>query len=139
MRPLWFTLLVACGSASVPPTGNDASTIADATAEWDPSLEDGFAPLPEAGEAPDVGLLDGGGLFLCFGCICDGRTSYCNTSEKFPALDPIFGDAGACGSTSRCKPYPPGCAPNPTCACIKACSCERADGGDGLYAGCFYP
>ena len=139
---MWLGLLVACGSTSVPSEVADATSDGDAVVESGmPELEDGFTPLPlvDAEPKPDIGLIDGGGLFLCYSCTGDGRTHYCNTSEKFPSLDPVFGDAGACGATSRCKPYPPGCLPSPSCACLKSCSCERAESGDGLVAGCFYP
>ncbi|CAN5651979.1 hypothetical protein BH09MYX1_BH09MYX1_27470 [soil metagenome] len=141
MKAAWALFLVACGTGSVPVEQHDASI--DAEIETGPTeLIDGFSPLIDAEPTENVGLVDGGGPFLCGYCICDGRTRYCNTTEKFPALDPNFGDASACGDAGRCLPYPSGCLPTPTCACLAkagACSCDRSAVGDGLSAGCFYP
>ena len=98
-------------------------------------------------EVPDVGLVDGGGPFLCNNCLCDGRTHYCDISSVGPPvpLAPVFGDAGPCpdGGTI-CRPLPKGCVPA-SCACLAnasmgaGCRCFRSSDGDGLLAGCALP
>jgi hypothetical protein len=101
---------------------------------------------------PDVVLVDGGGPFLCgvggWGCICDGRTHWCEIGAAGPPLDPPppppkGWEAGVCGDDSICSPLPSSCLALPSCAClltsIPLCYCEHSDAGDGLVAGCFLP
>lgn len=140
----------ACGSDD---TRTEA--VADATAEdaplddappftWSDATGPSDAYVPEA---PDVGLVDGGALFLCNTCLCDGRTHYCDISSAGAPvpLDPIFGDAGPClDGGSMCRLLPTGCVPA-NCACLPneskggECACFHSSKGDGLLAGCVLP
>ena len=141
----------ACGSdeprtESVPDATAEDAPLDDAPPfPWSDAMGPADVYVPEV---PDVGLVDGGGPFLCNGCLCDGRTHYCDfSSAGAPVpLAPIFGDAGACADagSSPCEPLPPGCVPA-NCACLPneskggACSCFRSKDGDGLLAGCVLP
>jgi hypothetical protein len=96
-----------------------------------------------AGDAGSVTVADAG-LFDCFGCACNGQTSYCYSASggfKTPPLP----DAGACvdqeGGSIHCKPLPDTCKGAPSCGCIPEaasfCSCE--DVGGGLDVHCNLP
>lgn len=138
-----MALLAAC-SATDPGSTFDASV--DATDAADaPTYDfpDCGVPKPcghEADASPLVGLVDGGGPFLCFGCPCDGKDHYCDTTSAGPPA-PTDPDAG-CLDAKRCKPYPSVCEKAPICLCLLStldggtCSCARAPSGDGLLAGC---
>ncbi len=135
---------VACGGGTGQP---DASV--DATTTPDVTQQDALVDA-----APDVEQpLEDGGLFLCFGCYCDGRNSYCRDIQG-PHM-PLDGDGGDASDLdaalcttdggTECLPYPDACAPSPTCSClvkwqtIPACSCAEADGGGGYDVGCYIP
>lgn len=147
VRRVGFLFVVAaCGTNAVAPAP-DAS-VEDATVSDGPTFGDaGWSPPDVGSPLPpwwDAGVEDGGGLFLCFGCVCDGRTHYCDTGSGPGA--PIPDDASACPDAegwSQCTPLPDGCAPA-TCSCLLPedpglCRCEHSDSGDGLNAGCVYP
>ena len=142
-------LTSACGSDEARTESAPDATSADATPDGEPPFtwSDAAARDIYVPEPPDVGLLDGGGLFLCSTCVCDGRTHYCDfSSAGAPApLAPFPGDAGPCpDGGSMCRPLPPSCIPA-NCACLPnettggACACFRSKEGDGLMAGCVLP
>lgn len=126
---------VACGSEPVWNAGPDAQD--DATDENVPSFGDGAVVVDDAAfvDAPDVGLDDGGGPFMCGNCTCDGRTHYCYAVAEGA---PIVGDASNCSS---CIPLPDACVPA-NCDCLPmmtSCECHRASTGDGLIVACLLP
>jgi hypothetical protein len=139
-------LFFACGCGSVPTHFVDAG---DATVPDAPSFSDA-APYDSAysDDAPEIAL-DGGGPFLCFGCVCDGTNHYCYDVWTGAPLDVDGGpDAEACPSeagASACLPVPVDCLPNPTCSCLAAhggCAdfhCALDPTGNGLEALCILP
>ena len=141
-----YALMLAFGCGSVPaPTQIDAATDLDATTQDAGPFNFGDATSDVAIDAPTfdvyVTLDDGGGLFQCGDCTCDGRTHYCDNSSVGP-LAPLD-DAAGCGFAS-CVPLPDGCVPA-DCECLPnanlgaGCACEHASDGDGLIAGCAAP
>ncbi len=95
-----------------------------------------------AGDAGNVTVADAG-LFDCYGCACNGATSYCvKASGGF--WTPPLPDAGLCSAdagTVHCKPLPDSCQGAPSCGCVpephNICDCE--DVGGGLMVKCYYP
>ncbi len=136
-------LLFVIGCGSVPPsyTVEGDATTSDASDASPFSFDD--AP-PPAVDAPDV-VLEGGGPFLCHGCICDGTKSYCYDLWVGAALDG-GSEAGECPTDggSACVPYTPDCLPNPTCACVlghvcPGSQCAMDKSGNGLDVLCILP
>ena len=99
----------------------------------------------QAGAAADGGIsVADAGLFDCFGCACDGTTSYCYSQSAGLGAPPLP-DAGAClgqdAGDSHCMPLPDTCVGAPSCGCLPQnlawCTCE--DVGGGLQVTCNYP
>ena len=89
-------------------------------------------------DAFDGGKFNGGGPFLCAGCVCDGTQDMCWSSAVWDA-----GDAAACASDAGyedwCGAIPIQCLPNPTCACIApltGCKCGVSADGNGYVLTC---
>jgi hypothetical protein len=119
-----------------------------------PPVPDGspFADAAVDGSAdagPDAPPFNGGGPFLCYGCICDGTLNMCVSGGGgggAPILgdagaDADFGDASACvlDAGQPCYPIPIQCLPKPTCACIMAatgCGCTVDSSGSGFDVLC---
>jgi hypothetical protein len=140
----WLSLfLVACGSApSVTDAGADATAGADASSDVGLSFD---APADVGFDAPDI-TLDGGGLFLCGNCQCDGRTHYCFSASGGPSPMPLAGDAATCaddaGGNPGCVPIPTSCEPIPACSCLNqtsVCTCAIDPSGNGLDVSCNFP
>jgi hypothetical protein len=143
---LCLMALAGCSTAesqngAAPDATTDEAYVGDSIADdgGNPWIDDssGWAPP----DAYAIGLIDGGGVFMCNGCMCDGRTHYCDIST---GLAPAFDAAGWDACAGSCLELPDGCAPQPTCACIHLwdwvqCSCRASDGGEGLFAGCNIP
>ncbi len=141
LRPLVGVVIacLACGGAS---STLDASTDVDAESDTDGSFfsfgdaaDDYDAPIFVM-TGPDVGLDDGGGIFMCGDCACDGRTHYCYALAEGA---PILGDDAA--DCSGCIPLPDACVPA-NCDCLPtfpSCWCHHASDGDGLIDGCLLP
>jgi hypothetical protein len=132
MRGLWTLVLVGCGGAvTTSDAGVDATTsdVADASIVFgdDVSSTKDAAPIDV-----NIGLVDGGGPFMCDQVVCDGRTQYCNISSVGPP------------GPAHCSQLPDGCVPA-SCECLpnanlgQGCSCAHATTGDGLIAGCQAP
>ncbi len=145
--PLFLALspaFVACGSADF--AKSDAGP--DATIEDAATDAFSFGDVVNDGKPPPVAL-DGGGPFLCFGCVCDGTTSFCeftSAGQAPVASDGGLGDAGACDldGGSSCMAIPSQCLPNPTCKCVlesfsPVCTCALDPSDDGLVVSCVYP
>lgn len=88
-------------------------------------------------------VLDGGKLFMCGTCLCDGLAAYCSKFHGGPPvdggwLDAPDGDICDGGSASgSCLPYPPSCNDAPACPCLKAggapsATCFEREGGVGF-------
>lgn len=124
----------------------------------------GFADAPtdvliEA--ASDATPFNGGGPFLCFGCVCNGSVDMCYTAGGGPppahaplddagadADDSGFGDASACdddAGPTACVELPIDCVLQPTCACIfqhvpqNVCTCDVDPSGNGFRVDCNFP
>jgi hypothetical protein len=144
-------VLVACGGATVVPDAGPDASVSDATIV-DASDDVALDAVVEADVETPLG---DAGLFLCVDCYCDGRTSYCRgLSGPHAPIDDAGDagngvlDAGLCApatTVAGCVPYPPPCAPSPTCACLLAnqvmpgCGCALVDGGAGYDVSCYVP
>jgi hypothetical protein len=135
LRPLvgLTVACLACGDASLTVASTDAEpdvTLSFGDAADDASIVDVIT------SGPDVGLDDGGGIFMCGNCACDGRTHYCYALAEGA---PIVGDDAA--DCSGCIPLPDACVPA-NCDCLPtfpSCWCHHAPTGDGLIDGCLLP
>jgi len=161
-----YLLLFAFTAACAPIEEDDICScpLADASFPLESGADVTFADAPA-----DTTPFNGGGDFLCKGCICDGTQRYCAivSGGKAPVLgdagddagdldagaldaetDAPFGDAGACdideAGASACTEIPLGCLPNPTCDCLlahvsEACTCAVDPSGSGLVVTCDFP
>jgi len=134
----WLLLapfLVAC-----PPTNIvddlpfDAQPSFDATTDAGPVFSDATIDV-----GADVPVFNGGGPFLCSGCVCDGTLNFCYPSDA--STGDADAEAGACGDASTsCDPIPVQCLPKPTCACLlgvwTSCTCAIDPSGNGLVLDC---
>ena len=152
MRWCLIPFLVACGST--PSNGGDAgsdATVKDASSELLFSVDAVATFDVVAADVANI-TLDGGGLFLCGACACDGRTHYCYSAGGGPSPMPLAGDAGDVGDAAacaddagilpRCTPIPSSC-PSPSCACVNSspwvCTCCIDPSGNGLDVSCNFP
>jgi hypothetical protein len=154
MRALVLVFVAACSPNFADDVLlTDASIIRpDAT-----TTDSGFdydATTSDAGA--DVTLFNGGGPFMCRGCICDGTLDMCwllsggKGGPKSPITDASTSDAAdasACvlDAGTSCVAIPIECLPKPTCACILdasgagSCSCYADPSGNGLVIDCALP
>ncbi len=142
LRTYLLLFVVGSGFAACGPNGEDdicaCPRLPDATSPPD----DASLGFEVGADAPADSTFNGGGDFLCNGCICDGTLSYCAqyAGGHAPVLDAAlddasddasdasddapFGDAGMCigDAGSACTPIPLACLPKPTCECLLAAS-----------------
>jgi hypothetical protein len=133
--------------------GTSTKPFDDATVSFEASLFD---------VSQESATFNGGGDFLCSGCVCDGTLRYCEQrsggqsvildsgldGDLDDASDSAFGDASACDpdldSGTSCFPIPLDCLPQPTCKCVLShvsgpCGCSVDPSGNGLVVTCVYP
>ncbi len=118
--------ILGCGSepADLDDAGRDATVEARPRAPAQGRLVDVVTPPLQ----PDP-TLDGGGPFLCEGCVCNGADHFCyvycgSGGGAPPPLAPVDGgiaDAGPCKEpdaafTTGCHAVPAECLPDPSCA-----------------------
>lgn len=159
MRALVFlAALTACNN----PIGVDDLPF-DAGPSVDATVSD--APIFPFDAQNDAPKFNGGGDFLCNGCVCDGTLRFCEESSagKAPILDAgddvtdaadetdggdaAFEDASACdldAGANACFAIPIDCLPKPTCACLLThvapeCTCSVDPSGSGLVVACIFP
>jgi len=149
-RRLALALFVAgCGGGGPLIIGSDDIAISDASfPQFDATLPpDATKPPKEA--SVDSASFNGGGPFLCNGCVCDGTLNLCvhgGGGGGAPMDD--AGDAGddadaspcPTGPDEVCRPIPIQCLPQPTCGCIDPtadpCVCSVDPSGDGFVVTC---
>ena len=141
---LWYAGALAaagCGTSVVSSDGGadgggdasstDASAFADVAAEADAA----FPMIPNDLDAE----IDGGGLFWCAGCVCDGTGHYCQQFET----GEVSADAGTVCNTLMCPAYADACADDHSCECLHMqqpdCLCGPDPTGDGLVVTCVQP
>ncbi len=143
-RALFFLFIVACSSdVTVDDIAPMDGGVFDSTTQKD------VAPFGDTGPAdvaPDVTKFNGGGPFLCEGCVCDGTLNLCllgGGGGGMPiAQDASFGDAAACdpdAGQTFCQQIPVACLPKPTCECIQplvGCACSVDPSGNGFVLQC---
>ena len=144
-------VLCGCGSsfiASDDIANFDAGTF-DATTFGDASSD-----VHATDVAPETTPFNGGGAFLCAGCVCDGTMNLCfhggggggaptagDAGDEDADAGP-FGDASACAMDSgplQCRAIPVQCLPQPTCDCITQvipCACAVDPSGNGFQLEC---
>ncbi len=155
MRAFVFLALLSC--ACGPTIGVDDLPF-DAGPFVDATVSQPDAPFQVEAQA-DVTKFNGGGDFLCNGCVCDGTQRFCDnvSGPGAPILDASDdGDAGvaddadasdasACDpDASACTAIPLDCLPKPTCACLLThvppeCTCDVDPSGSGLVVSCVFP
>ncbi len=145
MRRLLVLGIAGVVWAAVPACGSDPGDAgdagADATADVTPK-KDAASDSPFADDIavfdsfpPADPTVDGGGPFLCNGCVCNGADHYCFLVSGGGAPPPMpldfdAGDAGLCpepdAGPASCRPVPANCLPDPSCSCI-----TQSQGGSG--------
>ncbi|MBK7580273.1 MAG: hypothetical protein IPI67_08730 [Myxococcales bacterium] len=98
------------------------------------------------GAAADGGVsVADAGWFDCFGCACDGTTSYCYSFsgglKPPPGPDAATCDAAGPSGNKGCKLLPVTCQGAPACGCLPAALawCNCYDDGGGLRVACNAP
>lgn len=151
MKRFCLALLLAAGCSNnfvddVVPLPFDASV--DLTLPREASFPDAPFDAPE-----DTTKYNGGGPFLCEGCICNGTIDLCyfggggggapiagDAGEDADASP--FDDAGICSDEAgpqSCVQIPVQCLPNPTCECLaqtSGCACTVDPSGNGFFVTC---